>query len=60
VDLGIVVEVDTSSALAWIQKEHCITESYKLFSDHPDKYAAVRAAVWDVAVEVAKRRMNHD
>jgi hypothetical protein len=60
VDLGIVVEVDTSSALAWIQKEHCITESYKLFSYHPDKYAAVRAAVWDVAVEVAKRRMNHD
>jgi hypothetical protein len=28
------------------------------FSEHPDKYAAVRAAVWDVAVEVAKRRMK--
>jgi hypothetical protein len=25
---------------------------------NPDKYAAVRAAVWDVAVEVAKRRME--
>jgi hypothetical protein len=30
----------------------------KIFSDRPDKYAAVRAAVWDVAVEVAKRRME--
>jgi hypothetical protein len=30
----------------------------KIFSDHPDKYAAAREAVWDVAVEVAKRRMK--
>lgn len=56
VDLGIdlVFYEEEVKACLWELK---IAED-KLFSDHPDKYAAVRAAVWDVAVEAAKRRME--
>lgn len=56
VDLGIDLDFfeEVVKAHQWELK---ITVD-KVFSDHPDKYAAVRAAVWDVAVEVAKRRME--
>jgi hypothetical protein len=56
VNLGIdlVFDEELVKASQWELK---IAED-KIFSDHPDKYVAVRAAVWDVAVEVAKRRME--
>ena len=57
VDLGITVFTGEKNCLA----ENPLFLSFsntEYFKDHPDKYAAVRAAVWDVAVEVAKRRME--
>lgn len=59
VDLGIGVRTFEGFFDA-----HGLTKSKKYiekriyFKDHPDKYAAFRAAVWDVAVEVAKRRVR--
>jgi hypothetical protein len=54
VDLGIDVLIHEQYTKAGWRD----FDTLQIFTDHPDKYAAVRAAVWDVAVEVAKRRME--
>jgi hypothetical protein len=59
VDLGISIHIYDDNVEAWLLVQKNQYKAYsKKFKDHPDKYAAVRAAVWDVAVEVAKRRME--
>lgn len=63
VDLGISIEINKNFVEAWNRFESenmqdVIIENVKYFADYTDKYAAVRAAVWEVAVEVAKRRME--
>ena len=59
VDLGISIHIYDDHVEAWLLVQKNQYKAYsKKFKDHPDKYAAVRAAVWDVAVEVAKRRME--
>lgn len=55
VDLGIDVMLSDIDAAAGTLEVRL--PQIKSFKDHPDKYAAVKAAVWGVAVEVAKRRM---
>jgi hypothetical protein len=59
VDLGIGIHMYDDNVEIWrmtAPKEY-MARSME-FADFPDKYAAVRAAVWDVALEVAKRRIE--
>jgi hypothetical protein len=56
VGMGITVMIgDIDVGAVALEVSYQKSETFK---DHPDKYAAVRAAVWDVALEVAKRRME--
>jgi hypothetical protein len=59
VDLEIDVMVTDNCAHAFYINTENVSGDYRAyFTYYPDKYAAVKAAVWDVAVEVAKRRME--
>lgn len=55
VDLGIDVSTGDTFVLAGTEIH---MPKLKAFKNYHDKYTAVRAAVWEVAVEVAKRRME--
>jgi hypothetical protein len=56
VDLEIDVGILRHCIVATAFEKRKYIEAIEVFADHQDKSAAVRAAVWDVALEVAKRR----
>lgn len=61
IDLGIETWWDRSGTTYafWGDGAWSTTKVVDDVDSCPDKYAAVRAAVWDVALEVAKRRLTN-